>query len=80
MRWNVGAERLFGFTAEEAKGRLLWDLMVGEEDRASIRELMLEDSGKLRGNVPVIRLVDWALGRKDGTIFDAAVAAARLFD
>jgi PAS domain S-box-containing protein len=31
--WDAGAERLFGWTADEATGRRMWDVLPGDGDR-----------------------------------------------
>ena len=38
-RWNPAAERLFGYTAEEAMGRSTVDLIVPEKERAHVEEV-----------------------------------------
>jgi diguanylate cyclase (GGDEF)-like protein/PAS domain S-box-containing protein len=44
--WSRGAERLYGYTAEEAHGRLLTDLMMVDEGDAEVQRLR---SGVLAG-------------------------------
>jgi PAS domain S-box-containing protein len=67
-RWNRGAERTFGWTAEEAIGRNLEELIIPERFRAAHRAAITRLT---RGGLPRLagqRLQLWAL-RRDGSEF-----------
>ena len=51
--WNPAAERLFGWSVEEAAGQLLTDLVVPEQYRAAHHEgLRRRAAGGAEGRVP----------------------------
>lgn len=56
--WNLGAERLYGWTAEEAIGRRTMDIILLEPDRYRAAEEELMRTGAWRG--------EWNHHRKDG--------------
>ena len=67
--WNTAAERLFGWSAGEAIGSPLRDLIFTDEGRAehdSQRALLMEGSEPLK-----VMQVEAQLRRKDGTTFPA---------
>lgn len=71
--WNVGAERLYGWTQAEAVGRRAADLIIppgSAEGPAVTREL--ETNGQWQGDLTV--------RRKDGSTFPAAVRASQILD
>jgi PAS domain S-box-containing protein len=73
--WNAAAERMFGWSAVEAVGRSLGELVYAREDRAGYanrREELLSapDATSLRWEVEYTR--------RDGTHFPAELAASRL--
>jgi PAS domain S-box-containing protein len=68
--WNPGAERIYGYTADQMVGRRIHDL-VPPERRAEL-EMLLRTvaNGEHVTNVETVRC------RSDGTRFDAAVTAS----
>jgi PAS domain S-box-containing protein len=71
--WNPAAERLFGYTAEEAIGRNIDSLVASRED---IRDEAVAISDDIAGRQ--VRLTTRRT-RKDGTLVDVDVAAAPIF-
>src|SRR5579871_2239245 len=74
VTWNVGAERLKGYRADEVIGRH-FSLFYTDEARAAGRPAEILRSAAERGSVEE---VDWRV-RKDGTRFwaDVTIAAVR---
>ena len=73
--WNLGAERVKGYTAEEAIGRS-FAMFYSEEDRRSGLPLRLLDAARHEGRV---EHTGWRL-RKDGSRFWADVVITALHD
>ena len=73
--WNAGAERLKGYTAEEAIGRS-FSMFYTEEDRHTGLPLKLLEEARLKGRV---ESRGWRL-RKDGTRFWGDVVITALHD
>lgn len=75
LRWNRGAERLFGYTREEAEGRSVIDTIVppeyAEDSIRYNRELYL---GKSLGRIETLRR------RKDGLYLDVLLSLDRMVD
>jgi PAS domain S-box-containing protein len=71
--WNPAAERLFGYTAEEAIGRHVDDLVANRED---LREEALEISRRIADEE--VRLITRRT-RKDGSLVDVEVKGAPVF-
>src|SRR2546422_2340467 len=69
LSWNRGAAVIFGYTAEEAIGRLLEELIIPEEQRAEAREALAQviETGAT--------LLETVRQRKDGSLIrvDAAM-------
>ncbi len=61
--WNAGSERLYGFTAQEALGRSMLDLVVPPHMHAAFRATVQH---MVQTRTPVLSGVQW-LQRKDGS-------------
>src|SRR6185295_15207557 len=72
--WNAGAERLFGYTADEAVGRSI--TMVIPPDRLHEEDLVL---GKIRQGEHVEHF-DTVRWRKDGTLVDVSLTVSPIRD
>ncbi len=62
--WNVGSERLYGWTAREACGRSVLDLIIPPAMRNEVREAM---QAWMAGG-PAIRSAELLLQHKDGSL------------
>lgn len=73
MSWNAGAERLFGYTAEEAIGKPI-DLIVPVERRDEARRKIstVAKGGHIR--------LETQRRRKDGSLVDVAISASPVRD
>lgn len=72
LSWNLGAERLFGYTANEAIGQNILFLYDAEEsDDASIHDVFLQHGG---------REMEVRRRKKTGEIFWASLSLSTLFD
>ena len=75
--WNPAAEKIFGYSAEEAMSRNLHDLVLPPEDRElaykGIDEFVQTGKGKILGVV-----IEHKALRKDGSIFPAEIAVSAL--
>lgn len=73
--WNSGAERIFGYRAEEAIGQAITDLLVPPQ-LIDEEHMMME---KIRaGNV--VRHYDTQRRRKDGRIINVSVTLSPIYD
>ena len=72
--WNAGAERLFGYTAQEAVGQPV--TMLIPPDRLDEETFILE---RVRQS-EVVAPFDTVRRRKDGTLFDASVTVSPVRD
>ncbi|MEG2042365.1 MAG: PAS domain S-box protein, partial [Hafnia sp.] len=72
--WNKGAEQIFGYTAEEAVGQLLKDLIVPEE-LASEEALILE---RVRGGERITGF-DTIRRHKDGRLIDISASISPIY-
>ena len=72
--WNSAAERMFGYTAEEAVGMHISTLIPDE--RRSDEEYVL---GRIRDGVP-LEHYETQRRRKDGTLLDVALAVSPIRD
>ncbi len=73
--WNAGAQRLKGYTADEAIGRSL-SMFYTDEDRQTGLPLMLLEEARRKGRVESL---GWRI-RKDGTRFWGDVVITALHD
>jgi PAS domain S-box-containing protein len=71
MTWNPGAERLFGYTAEEAVGRHIDDLVAGRPDLRPEAEALEREADRTGQVREVTRRT-----RKDGSLVDVEVIGA----
>ncbi|HVY93569.1 MAG TPA: PAS domain S-box protein, partial [Bryobacteraceae bacterium] len=73
--WNKGAERLFGYTAEEAIGRTTADLVIPEDRQEEEVDILRRlSNGELVDHLETIRR------RKDGRFIDVSVTISPLRD
>jgi len=71
--WNDSAEKIFGWTAEEVMGKPLPIVPKDKQDEFSaLRKRVMEDGGI--SDVEVVRR------RKDGSLFDASLSAAPIYN
>jgi PAS domain S-box-containing protein len=79
--WNVGAERLFGYTPEEAIGRNLADLLVPsglrERARAGIQEKF---ASAAEGHSLTVHHPEVPALRKDGSTVEVTVSVSGIYD
>ncbi|HWU40991.1 MAG TPA: PAS domain S-box protein, partial [Candidatus Acidoferrum sp.] len=68
--WNPGAERLFGYSAEEVKGQQIWFFVPPESREETTRALKRIRAGELVSDFETIRL------RKDGTGIQVSISSA----
>ena len=73
--WNFGAERIYGYQAEEVLGQPLFDLIVPVEQREQMEGIL---NGIGRG-VRVNRFVTQRI-RKDGNVIDVSLSVAPIKD
>nr|WP_315476818.1 EAL domain-containing protein [uncultured Undibacterium sp.] len=72
LSWNFGAERLFGYTADEAVGQNILFLYESEEaNDLSVRDIFLERGG---------REMEVKRRKKSGEVFWASLSLSTLFD
>jgi len=75
--WNPGAERVYGYTAEEAIGRRVDDL-IHPTPRA--HEEMRRAAIPLRNGDQHVVQIETVRRRKDGTLIDVEISLSPLFD
>ncbi len=76
-RWSDGAQRLFGWSAEEVLGRTVYQLRwVHEEDRGLVREVMAD---MLSGRRPRSQMTNRNY-RKDGSVADCEWYSSAIYD
>jgi PAS domain S-box-containing protein len=79
--WNKAAERIFGYTADEAEGCEMIVLIAPEHLREKHRRAMVEPAFRARGEGPIIgRVREFEAIRKDSTVFpiEISVSTVRL--
>ncbi len=75
LTWNPGAERMYGYHADEAVGHRLSSLTVPEAERTLLeRSLAAAARGEIIENAEVVRR------RKDGTLLEVALTISPLRD
>ncbi len=72
--WNAGAERLFGYTAEEVIGRPVSILIPEDREDEEPRILKLIRSGRAVDHYETVRR------RKDGTLIDVSLSVSPIID
>lgn len=78
LTWNKAAAQLFGYTSEEAVGRLPTALFAREWTGASAA--FFRDLENFRGADRSVRHFEHTLLRKDGTTMEAALIVAGIYD
>ena len=74
VSWNEGAQRLFGYSAEEAIGQPI--LMLFPADRREEESAVMD---KIRGGQPIAHY-DTIRRRKDGSLFDVSLTVSPIKD
>jgi PAS domain S-box-containing protein len=74
LTWNTGAERLFGWTAQEALGHSYSALQGGEVAEGIMESVRRSFAGESLSNMEMLRR------RKDGTWFDALLTVSPVRD
>ncbi len=71
--WSKGAERMFGYTSQEALGRGVHELVAETKDRrraeVGLRQFSVSGEGQVIGQT-----MDYLARRKDGSVFPVEVA------
>ncbi len=73
--WNAGAQKLFGYTAEETVGRPVDSILLSPDDPKEVKELLAQT---LRGEP--VRNFDTRRLRKAGSIVDVSVTVSLIRD
>ncbi len=71
--WNQGAQRLLGYTAEEALGKHPFDLYIPAEARAMDQARLMRDLAIIRDNRETMRQLEVPVLKKDGTLIEAMI-------
>jgi two-component system sensor histidine kinase/response regulator len=80
MTWNKGAERLFGFTADEAIGRSVAELYVVPELREHAMTLLQEDIAGFEQHPELVNHLEVQAQRKDGTRIEVSIVVSGIFE
>jgi PAS domain S-box-containing protein len=80
MTWNKGAERLFGFTADEAVGRSIADLYVVPELRKRAMNSVREHVATFERHPESVSRLEVPARRRDGTLLEVSIAVSGIFD
>ena len=72
--WNPGAERLYGYSAQEAIGRHIQFLLLPQDHAAESRLLSRVRRGEMVPNYEATRL------RKDGSLVEVSINVSPIFD
>ena len=78
--WNRGAQKLFGYTAQEALGKRPFDLYIPPEDCAMDQARLTRDLATIRENREAMRQLEASLLRKDGTRLEAMIVGCGIHD
>jgi PAS domain S-box-containing protein len=78
--WNRGAQRLLGYTAEEALGKKPFELYVPPADRAADQARLIKDLAMIRENGEAKRQLEMPVLRKDGASLDAIIVGCGIHD
>jgi len=77
--WNRGAERVLGFTADEALGKNFIDLYVPPEMREPVRNMMREDLAA-PGTPRISRRMESPAIRRDGVRIEVSLSVSGIYD
>jgi PAS domain S-box-containing protein len=78
--WNRGAQRLLGYTAEDALGKMPFELYIPEGDRATDRARLTKDLAVIRENREAMRKFEGPLLKKDCTLLDGLIVGCGIYD
>ncbi len=78
--WNRGAQRLLGYTAEDALGKMPFELYIPEGDRETDRTRLTNDLAMIRENREAKRQFEGPVLKKDGTSFDGVIVGCGIHD
>ncbi len=78
--WNRGAQKLLGYTAQEALGKRPFDLYVAPADRAMDKARLTRDLALIRADTEATRRLEVPLLRKDGTVLDGMIVGGGIHD
>ena len=78
--WNRGAERLLGYTAQEALGKRPFELYIPPAGRAADQARMIRDLAMIRENPEAMRQLELSVRRKDGAILDTTIVGCGIHD
>jgi PAS domain S-box-containing protein len=78
--WNRGAQRLLGYTAEEAIGKRPFDLYVPEADCAQAQAVLAHDLDLMRKDPEAMRQLEVPLRRKDGVPIVVTIVGCGIHD
>ena len=78
--WNRGAQRLLGYTAEEALGKRPFDLYIPPADRDEDQARLTRDLATIRKNPEAMRQFEMPVMRKDGVVLDTTIVGCGIHD
>jgi two-component system, sensor histidine kinase and response regulator len=79
--WNAGAEKLFGYTGEEAIGQNLADLLIPSELRERAKAgVQREFTSTAQGHSLSVHHLDVPALRKDGSTVEVTVSVSGIYD
>ncbi|HUA36184.1 MAG TPA: PAS domain S-box protein [Candidatus Binataceae bacterium] len=79
MTWNGGAERLLGYTAQQALGQSFPEFYIPARDHALAKSVMQQDMGTDH-QAGEVRRLEVEMQRRDGTLVDVSVVVSRILD